>query len=113
MSLFKILFKFERINYSDELRLKMNESITQKIITTFAQKEIQYTHLFPPTRNTLKAIFPSETEVNKIFANKAIFLKAGFCPQISLTLKAKKTIFCTNFDTALIETTARPILWKF
>ena len=104
MSLFRVIFKFERKDYSDELRLRMNESIMHKIKTTLAQKNIQYTTLLSPTRNSLKAIFPSEQEVNKIFDNINIFLKAGFKPLISLSLKAQRTIFCTKFDTALIET---------
>ena len=113
MALFKVSFKYERTDYSEEQRLIFNENLKIKLQTILANKDIRYTRLYAPGRNTLKAIFPSEIEVNKIFANKDTFNNAGINPIISLTLKAKRTIFCTKFDISLIQTYSKPDILEF
>ena len=49
-------------------------------------------------------VVPNEIEVNKILTNKDHYIQKGFNPTISMALKAGRTVYCSNFDLALLQT---------
>ena len=100
----KIAFRFDRTNYSSTARQEQNAQIKQKILGIFDQKGIEYCNIYTPARNSIKVIFPSETEVNKVVNNIDIFQTDNFEPRLGLKLKANRTVFCTNLDPTIIGT---------
>merc|ERR1711895_74477 len=60
--------------------------------------------MYEPVRNSIKVIFPTEKEIEKVTKNNDCYKNEGFNPTISLALKANRTVFCTNLDPALLQT---------
>ena len=71
--MFKVAFRFERDEYTDDRILETNEKIKVGIQTKLAQKEIITLRIYAPSRNSIKALFPSEKELNKVFINHSFF----------------------------------------
>ena len=71
--MFKVAFRFERDEYTDDRILETNEKIKVGIQTKLAQKEIRTIRIYAPSRNSIKALFPSEKELNKVFINHSFF----------------------------------------
>ena len=99
----KLAFRFNRTSYvADEMR-KFNPQITKRIQELMDEKAISYIHMYPPARNSIKAIFPTEKEIDKVFNHADHFKNNNFEPRLSLKLKANRTVFCTNLDPSLLE----------
>ena len=101
---YKIAFRFERINYSPTSMSQNNARINGKIKTLLDEKGINYSHIYEPSRNSIKAIFPTEIEVDKIFKHEKYFIDENFTPKMSLEMKANRTVFCKNLDPSIIAT---------
>ena len=96
-SAFKISFRydFDPDNLVDKvgyLQVLLNE------------KHISTLRTYAPSRNSIKVLFPNEEELNKVFTCKEFFERKKFFPRILRTLKTKRTVFCSGFDTSLLET---------
>ena len=104
---YKLNFKFVRNNYNLEFRAGGDERVKTTLQTLLARKNISTSRLYNPTRNSLKVIFPSEVELNKVLENKEMFLSENLTPQLSLSVKATRTIFCAGFDRAILQTYSR------
>ena len=100
----KLSFRFERQEYSMETRASGNMNIRTTLAQTLDGKEIIVSRIFAPSRNSVKAIFPSETELNKVLEDEDLFIQKGLTPKITMKLRAVRTIFCAGFDTTLFNT---------
>ena len=65
-------------------------------------KAISYAHMYPPARNSIKVIFPTEKDLDKVINQAVYFITNHFEPKISLKLKANRTVFCTNLDPSIL-----------
>ena len=100
----RINFKFSRHSYAPERKADGDEQVKSTIQTLMTRFEISTTRMYTPTRNSIKVIFPSEQEMNKVLNNKQTFLEKNLTPHLSLATKAKRTIFCAGFDMAITNT---------
>ena len=103
MSLYKIAFRFDREDYSREDR-EYNDQIRLYLQDLFDTQCITADRIYTPSRNSIKAIFVKEEELNKVIINKQYFEGEGYYPRLSMATKASRTIFCSGFDTALLRT---------
>ena len=60
--------------------------------------------MYTPSRYSVKVIFPTEADIDKVMEMEEEIKDEGFEPRMSLSLKACRTIFCTNFDATLLTT---------
>ena len=103
----KLSFRFQRENYSPgEMRNSM-ERYKQRLKDIFDNKGITYSHIYDPTRNAIKAIFPTEKELDKALANEEAFKAQNFTPKMSLEMKASRTIFCSNLDPTILQNNSK------
>ena len=78
---YKMTFKFDRNRYSNADTLKeRNQTIINELYQTTYDLNIQCTRLYTPSRDSLKALFPTEKQLNKILENSQKFIQAGFDP---------------------------------
>ena len=101
---FKIAFRFDRDSYDRDTWSSDNEMIKTTLLATLASLGISTTRVFAPSRNSIKAIFPNETELNKVLNNSKKFIDHRFTPKLSMALRAARTVFCSGFDTAILDT---------
>ena len=87
----KMAFRFNRTSYAPETMREHNPTIRTRLQGVMDAKSIVFNHMFPPARNSIKAILPNEKEVDKIMANYDYFKSENIEPKISLALKAKRT----------------------
>ena len=104
---FKISFRFNRDNYNTDAILNENESINQLIFSLLDEKGIKSSRIYRPSRNSIKIMFPTDEEVNKVMKNSKHFTESGLHPRLSMGLKASRTIFCMGFDNALFRYTSK------
>ena len=90
---YKIAFRFNRTNYSQITMRENNPTIRHRLQTLLDIKCIVYNHMYDPARNSVKVIFPTEKEIEKVIKNEDYFKNEGLNPKISLTLKANRTFF--------------------
>ena len=71
----KLSFRFERDNnaYLAENIDRSNAQITNCLHTLLARLDIQTSRVYRPNRNSVKAIFANETELNKVLMGKDTF----------------------------------------
>ena len=98
---FKVNFRFARENYSTEIMQQNNSTIKTMLLGKLDEKQILYTRIYAPSRNSIKVLFPSDDEVNKVLANTEHF--NPFQPKISMALKSSRTIFCIGFNEAILR----------
>ena len=103
----KISFRFYRDNYNTDVVQNENESIRQLIFRLLDDKGIASSRIYRPSRNSIKIIFPTDEEVNKVMKNANYFIESGFHPRLSMGLKVSRTIFCIGFDNAFFDTLVR------
>ena len=100
---YKLAFRFERNSYSVEDRLEINEGIKNELQSRLADKEIRTIRIYAPSRNSIKAIFPNETELNKVLEHNDYFQRKGLTTKLSMAHKANCTVFCTGFDYTILS----------
>ena len=54
--------------------------------------------MYQPARNSVKVIFPTESDIDKVIDSEDEIKAENFEPKMSLSLKASRTVFITNFD---------------
>ena len=93
----KLIFKFKTLQENKmQTKIKLQKIFDMNAITT--------SHMYQPARNSVKVLFPTEKDIEKVMENEAVFKAEDFEPKMSLSLKSCRTIFCTNFDAALLQT---------
>ena len=97
----KLIFKFIREGNSPRRLNGDNIQWKTKLQSVFDQESIVASHVYQPARDSIKAIFSNEAEIDKVMKKEAKFKENNFEPKMSLSLKACRTIFCTNLDPAL------------
>ena len=101
---YKLSFRFEREDHTFDRTSENNDTIRTLLYSKLDEKEIVPLRMYTPSRNSIKVLFKSDEEVNKILQNKMHFTSVGLHPKISMTLKASRTVFCIGFDQALLST---------
>ena len=104
---YRLVFRFERGDYSEAVRADTDREIKTILQQKFDQKRIKVSRIYAPSRNSIKVIFLSEDELNKVMDNEEHFIVENLYPKISITLKASRTVFCGGFDTALLENNSK------
>ena len=104
---FRLAFRFERNDYSESARANIDREIKVTVQQKLDQKGIKASRIYEPGRNSIKVIFLSEVELNKVLDNEEHFTRANLYPKLSITLKASRTVFCGGFDPALLENSSK------
>ena len=104
---YRIIFRFERSDYSEAARADIDREVKVALQQKLDQKSIKASRIFPPGRNSIKVLFLSETELNKVLDNEGHFSAAHLKPRISISLKASRTVFCGGFDPILLENNSK------
>ncbi|CAL4163837.1 unnamed protein product [Meganyctiphanes norvegica] len=97
----KISFRFSRRGYSGTTE-EIQDKITRNLVRTLNQNRIQHSRLYTPSRESIKAIFINEADINKAIELTDTLKTAGFEPRISMALKTARTVYCFGFDPSLI-----------
>ena len=104
---YRLVFRFERASYSEAVRADTDREIKTTLQKKFDQKSIKASRIYAPGRNSVKVIFQSENELNKVLDNEEYFTVANIYPKICMTLKASRTVFCGGFDPVLLENSSK------
>ena len=86
------------------MRIKHDEEIKLELQKILEDKSILADRIYVPSRNSIKVVFYTEGELNKVLDDKNYFIEEGYEPRLSMALKATRTVFCTGFDRALLQT---------
>ena len=100
---FRLIFRFGRSDYSEAARADIDRDVKVTLQKKLDEKNIKASRIFSPGRNSIKVLFLSERELNKVLDNEGHFTAANLYPRLSITLKASRTFFCGGFDPALLE----------
>ena len=100
---YKLSFRFEREDHTIDRTSENNDTIRTLLYSRLDKKEIVPLRMYTPSRNSIKVLFKSDEEVNKILQDTLHFTSVGLHPKISMTLKASRTVFCIGFDHALLS----------
>ena len=102
---YKLIFKFDRNSYTGSPSPnERKQQIFNDIMKKTNDLKIECTRYYTPSRDSLKVLFHSEKELNKVLKKKNNFIAAGFEPRLTMPLKAARTVFCYGFDPALLAT---------
>ena len=55
-------------------------------------------------KNSIKVIFPTETEIDKVMNASEYFKMHNLNPKMNLKSKNNRTVFCKNLDPAILST---------
>ena len=90
---FWVTFGFRRNNYSEEAKVSIDREIKMELEGKLEGKGINNYRIYTPNRNTVKVVFISEADLNKVYENKDYFMKAGLTPKTNISLKPRRTFF--------------------
>ena len=91
MTSFKLAFRYER----RDVRMD-SEAYKTQLKALLDSMEIHTTRIYNPSYNSIKVIFPTENELNKVMGRRAFCEQHGYIPKISMALKATRTVFCLD-----------------
>ena len=80
----KVTFGFRRNDYSEEAKVSIDRVIKMELERKLKGKGITTYRIYTPNRNTVKVVFISEDDLNKVFDNKDYFMKAGLTPKTNI-----------------------------
>ena len=100
---FKLTFRFTRDDYSTEAKKDIDRVIKVTLQEKLEDKNIKISRIYTPSRNTVKVVFYSDEELNKVFENEDYFRAAFLTPKMSISMKASRTVFCGGFDPILLD----------
>ena len=104
MTTYRLSFRFERQDYSQDARAADNDRLKLNLRKQLEERHITVTYLHTPSRNSIKAIFDTEDELNKVLSHKESLEHVGFYPKLSKIMKTRRTVFCSGFDPTLLQT---------
>ena len=91
---FNLTFKFTRDDYSAEAKTDIDSVIKMMLQEKLDDKNIKFSRMYTPNRNTVKVVFLSDEDLNKVFENEDYFRAAFLTPKMSISMKASRTVFC-------------------
>ena len=94
---YKLSFKINRNKYTGDVET-VNRKINQDLVNVTNAQRIELLRIYQPSRDSIKALFPDEKNLNKALNKSTVMKAAGFEPRISMTLKASRTVYCYNLD---------------
>ena len=100
----KITFRFDRASYLEKDISVVNYHVTTALQTKLAEHNIFTNRIYSPSRNSIKALFQSERQVIKVLSSRSSFESVGLSPKLSMSDKARRTIFCSGYDSTLTHT---------
>ena len=106
----KVTFGFRRNDYSEEAKVSIDRVIKMELERKLKGKGITTYRIYTPNRNTVKVVFISEDDLNKVFDNKDYFMNAGLTPKTNISLKTSRTVFCGDLIQYCLLTTIRKTL---
>ena len=109
----KLIFKYQRDRYTQGTEIEIDNKVKQNLNNILNGKGITITHMYKPARHSVKVIFPTEADIDKVMEHEEEIKTEQFEPRMSLSLKACRTIFCTNFDQSLLETYTKENIMDF
>ena len=78
---YKMTFKFDRNRYSNADTLKeRNQTIINELYQITYDLNIECTQLYTPSRDSLKALFPTEKAINKVLIKTQTLLQPVLSP---------------------------------
>ena len=99
----EVRIKIERNKYTGDVET-VNRKINQDLVNVTNAQRIELLRIYQPSRDSIKALFPDEKNLNKALNKSTVMKAAGFEPRISMALKAARTVYCYNLDDALLNT---------
>lgn len=99
----KVSFRFNRTHFRGTHE-EIIQSITNAVTAKLNELRIEHSRAYTPSRDSIKILFPTEEQINKVLDNTEVLKAAGFEPRSSMALKASRTIFCFGFDLAILAT---------
>ena len=100
---YKLSFKIDRNKYTGNVEA-VNRKINQDLVNVTNAQRIELLRIYQPSRDSIKALFPDEKNLNKALNKSTILKAAGFEPRLSMALKASRTVYCYNLDDTLLNT---------
>ena len=100
---FKLSFKINRNKYTGNVESD-NKKINQDLVNVTNTQRIELLRIYQPSRDSIKALFPDEKNLNKALIKSTALKAAGFEPRLSMALKAARTVYCYNLDDTLLNT---------
>ena len=80
MEAYKLSFKFNRDSYEENVRIRDDEKIKLALQQILDEKSIIVDRIYAPNRNSIKAVFYSEGELNKVLDDNIYFMEEGCDP---------------------------------
>ena len=100
---FNLTFRFTRDDYSAEAKTDIDRVIKMTLQEKLDDKNIKFSRIYTPNRNTVKVVFLSDEDLNKVFENEDHFRAAFLTPKMGISMKASRTVFCGGFDPTLLD----------
>ena len=97
----KVSFKFDKTKFRGTHE-EINQAITNAITAKLNELRIEHSRAYTPSRVSIKILFPTEDQINKVLDSTEALKTAGFEPRSSMALKSSRTIFCFGFDLAIL-----------
>ena len=69
----KLIFKFSREDFNHGTKHEIDEQIKVKLQQILSDQEITASHMYRPSLNSIKVIFPTESEIEKVIKYEEIF----------------------------------------
>ena len=104
MTAFKLSFRIHRYDFDPDNMTLNKEPFKTELQELLSGNHISTLRIYAPSRNSIKVLFNSEDELNKVFSYRNTFEIKGFYPRISMALRASRTVFCSGFDPILLQT---------
>ena len=103
MAALKLNFRFQRQSHDPQFVFINDEQAKRKLENLFAEFEIQPIRIYDPSRNTIKVLFPTDEEINKVLRRRKDFAKCHFETRLTMALKSTRTVFCSGFDESILR----------
>ena len=100
---YKLSFKIDRSKYMGDAEF-VNRKINQELVNVTNTHSIELLRIYQPSRDSIKAMFPDEKNLNKALNKSIVLNAAGFEPRLSMALKAARTVYCYNLVETLLNT---------
>ena len=71
---YKLSFRFEREDHTIEGSVENNNEIRTLLSSKLDEKLIRTHRIYTPSRNSIKVLFPSDEEVNKVLQDTQHFI---------------------------------------
>ena len=84
---YKLSFKIDRNKYTGNAE-SVNRKINQELVNVTNTHRIELLRIYQPSRDSIKALFPDEKNLNKALNKSTVLKSSGFEPRLSSAQKA-------------------------